>query len=344
MNELFPDKGYVIDNANFIHSATIDLSIIIATYNAEDYIEECLNSVLKQKTKYNIEIIIVNDGSTDSTAERIKPYLSDKRVKYFEQKNAGQSAARNFAIFNSIGKYIMIVDSDDVISDNCIDCLMDAAIKNNCDIAEGKYNMFYDTPTFQCEQKTKIRKPKGKVILRSVGYSWAKVYKRELWENVYYPIGYIFEDIISKFILKRKANAIAFTDAIVYGYRVGVVSSSHSSNEGKFINSIRVLPKVWELCEKNKISKDKTFYLLSLNHIGLLNYVMLKSKDEHTKSLAFSVMVKQLNLIEDYKPMFYPFMFRLLRRSIINGKIKAWQTVASTILKYKLLKRYREKN
>ena len=344
LNTLFPDKGYIADNATFVNLAAIDLSIIIATYNAEKYIEECLNSVVKQKTKYNIEIIIVNDGSTDKTAEKIKPYLSDKCVKYYEQKNQGQSAARNFAIFNSIGKYLMIVDSDDIIADGSIDFLMDAAIENDCDIAEGKVNMFLKHAEFDFDNKFRVIGKNSRELLRCVGYSVAKVYKRELWENVSYPVGYIFEDVITKFILRRKANKIALSDSVIYGYRVGHNSSSHSKDNCKFADAIRVLPKIWELVDGNNMPKDKFFYFLSLNHIELLNYVMINRLTEELKKLAFSVMQNQRTIVDAYKPKHVPFMFRLLDKTVKRGKIKVWGYIAETIRKYGLLKRYREIN
>ena len=344
LNALFPDKGYIIDNAIFKNSASIDLSIIIATCNAERYIEECLNSVVNQKTKYNVEIIIVNDGSTDKTAEKIKPYLSDKRVKYYEQNNQGQSAARNFAIFNSVGKYLMIVDSDDIIADGSIDFFIGTAINIGSDIVEGKGQMFYNNIEFTIDKRYRIVKSYSRELLKSVGYSWGKIYKRELWENVSYPVGYIFEDIITKFILRRKANKIATSNAVIYGYRVGIQSSSHKSNNLNFLSSLRVMPKIWGLCDRNNIPKDKIFYLLSLNHIGLLNYIMLKCQPQELQELAFSVMQNQIKDISAYKPNNIPLMFKMLEKSIRYGKFKTWQHISETIIKYKFLKKYREIN
>jgi len=206
LKEMFPDNASENVGTAFDLPVSKDLSVIIAAYNVEKYVAECLDSILNQKTKYSVEIIIVNDGSTDSTAEKIKPYLSDDRVKYFEQENAGQSSARNFALKKSVGRYIMVVDSDDVIADGSIDLLMDAAIKNRADIAEAKTQMFLDKPMLCAKGRQNVYKPNCKKIATSVGYSVAKVYKRELWENVCYPVGYIFEDKINKFVNKGLDN------------------------------------------------------------------------------------------------------------------------------------------
>ncbi len=92
------------------------LSVIIPVYNVEKYLRECLDSVSNQ-TYQNLEIILVNDGSKDGSAEICKEYLAkDERIQYYEQENQGQSAARNLALSKATGEYITFVDSDDWIS------------------------------------------------------------------------------------------------------------------------------------------------------------------------------------------------------------------------------------
>ena len=119
----------------------VELSIIVPAYNVEEYIGECLNSILSQKTKYNCEVIIVNDGSTDDTKEIIKNF-KDRRIKYYEQENQGLSAARNTGLNNAKGKNVLFVDSDDVICDGAIDKMLDAIIENKADIVVGSHYMF----------------------------------------------------------------------------------------------------------------------------------------------------------------------------------------------------------
>ncbi|WP_259681110.1 glycosyltransferase family 2 protein [Limosilactobacillus fermentum] len=92
------------------------VSIIIPAYNAEKYLEQCLDSVCEQTYK-NIEILIVNDGSTDSTGKIIEKYASkDSRIQFFHNENHGVSYSRNYAIEHSTGTYIAPVDSDDIIA------------------------------------------------------------------------------------------------------------------------------------------------------------------------------------------------------------------------------------
>ena len=119
------------------------ISIIIPVYNTAKYLPRCLDSVLKQ-TYQNLEIIVVDDGSTDNSPKIIKEYATkDNRIKVIHQKNAGLSAARNTGITKATGKYISFVDSDDEISHNMIKKLFDVLQRNNTDISVCSFKEVY---------------------------------------------------------------------------------------------------------------------------------------------------------------------------------------------------------
>lgn len=108
------------------------VSIIVPAYNAERTINRCIDSILKQSYG-NLEIIIINDGSKDSTEEKCMKYIKNKKIKYIRIKNSGVSNARNIGIENSTGTYIMFVDSDDYIEKNMVERLYDN-INENVDL------------------------------------------------------------------------------------------------------------------------------------------------------------------------------------------------------------------
>lgn len=112
----YPIENMESEIINLPTNEHVDLSIIMPAYNVEKYIKEAIDSVLNQKTKYNYELIIVNDGATDNTKKIIQSIESDK-IKYIEQKNQGLSGARNTGINNAVGKYITFMDSDDLLED-----------------------------------------------------------------------------------------------------------------------------------------------------------------------------------------------------------------------------------
>lgn len=95
------------------------VSIIVPVYNVEQYLKDCLDSIFQQSYQ-NIEVIVVNDGSTDGSREIVIPFLTDQKIKYIEQENKGLSGARNTGLQSATGKYILFVDSDDYIEKNML--------------------------------------------------------------------------------------------------------------------------------------------------------------------------------------------------------------------------------
>ena len=110
----------------------IDISIIVPVYNTSKYLNKCIDSLINQ-TKKEIEIILINDGSSDNSEEIIKKY-DDKRIKYFKNKNQGIGKTRNFGISKATGKYLMFIDSDDYIGKDCCEKMYKNAQNNNSSI------------------------------------------------------------------------------------------------------------------------------------------------------------------------------------------------------------------
>ena len=111
------------------------ISVIIPIYNVEKYLERCLNSVVKQSYS-NLEIILVDDGSTDNSLSICQLYESkDERVRVYTKKNGGLSDARNYGIHNSKGQFVALVDSDDWISEDYVQVLYDLLVKYNADVS-----------------------------------------------------------------------------------------------------------------------------------------------------------------------------------------------------------------
>ena len=111
----------------------IKVSVIVPIYNAEKYLEQCLDSIVNQ-TLEDIEIILINDGSTDGSAEICKKYLSDSRVTYYYKENEGLAAARDDGMLRANGEYIGFVDSDDWIKPDMYEKMYSAAKTNDSDI------------------------------------------------------------------------------------------------------------------------------------------------------------------------------------------------------------------
>lgn len=120
------------------------ISIIIPVYNVEKYIGKCIDSLIKQKYD-NLEIILIDDGSSDNSGEICDKYAKkDKRIKVIHKKNSGQADSRNIGISKASGKYIGFVDSDDYIDKDYYNRLYKTLVKNNADVVTCKYQNVYN--------------------------------------------------------------------------------------------------------------------------------------------------------------------------------------------------------
>lgn len=158
------------------------ISIIVPIYNAEKYIEKCIDSLINQ-TKKELEIILINDGSTDKTEEKIKEY-HDQRIKYFKNKNQGIGKTRNFGIEKATGEYLMFIDSDDYLEESACEELYKVAKKDKSDLVVCDFYKIYENGILE-EFKLPSFKPttlkKTPNLLLDINLSpWNKLYESSL--------------------------------------------------------------------------------------------------------------------------------------------------------------------
>lgn len=211
------------------------ITVVIPVYNVEDYVYNCIQSIINQTYK-NLEIIVVNDGSTDKSGDicdRIAE--SDYRIKVIHKKNEGLSSARNIGIDNAKGKYIVFVDSDDTIDYNMIEELLSICLTNRADIAICNRYYVYDDGT----KKLRYPKNKNNLImnseeaikeLNSFRYfdmsAWGKIYSINLFKDIRFPNGKLSEDYFIMYQLFDKAKKIvcSFEPLYYYYQRKGSIS------------------------------------------------------------------------------------------------------------------------
>ena len=214
-------------NDKLLDNVTPKLSVVIPVYNVQDYLEECVYSVVKQ-TYSNLEIIIVDDGSTDKSGE-ICDCLKDidNRIKVIHQVNAGLSAARNTGIDSATGEYIAFVDSDDWIETTMYEKLMMNILKSGKDMGccgryvvseDGKKTIMYSEATPIIYSNKEALKKIFKLESIDVA-AWDKVYKKELFNDIKYPVGEVNEDAAIIIQLLRKTNGIVHVGEALYNYR-----------------------------------------------------------------------------------------------------------------------------
>ncbi len=202
------------------------VSIIVPVYNMEDKISRCLDSLINQTYK-NIEIIVVNDGSTDNSLSIIKKYAQkDSRITLINQKNKGISAARNIALKKATGDYITFVDSDDFACLNMIEKLIKGV--KGYDICVCNYYNYYDDCT-QEKYYVGYKELFGgslydhPAMIRDIDYApWNKIYKKELFDDIEFPIDTKYEDLEAILKVFSKAKKINKIEDFLYNYYINM--------------------------------------------------------------------------------------------------------------------------
>lgn len=215
---------------NKIISQDIDLQVIIPVYKAEPFLRKCIDSVLNQKTQYSFKIVAVNDGSPDKSGDILKEYESDNRVIVYTQENKGHAGARNTALKEIFAKYITYVDSDDEIPQGSIEAMLDAAFENDADIVQGSM----DEKTLDGVISHNYSHPLNTNASRRdmKGFPCGKLFKAELFKDIYFPEKYWFEDsIVSMLIVPRSKRFVTIPD-VVYSYTTNPNSVTHT-HKGK---------------------------------------------------------------------------------------------------------------
>ena len=240
-----------------------NVSVIVPVYNTEKYLRRCLDSLVNQ-TLEELEIILVDDGSTDISNQIMKEYEEkyQGRVIVYPKENGGQATARNMGIKHSKGKYIGFVDSDDYVDTKMFEKMYKAAEQDQCDLVECHYHYLYEEGKRTKEYRTRgdIRQYKNQkdMFINPQVTPWNKLYRREvlLYNGIDFPEGLIYED--AAFYIKtipfiKKERYI--DEHFVYYFLRG--SSTMNANKSRKVgNMIPVLENILEFYKNNHFYED----------------------------------------------------------------------------------------
>ena len=227
------------------------ISVIVPVYKVEQYLDECVQSIINQTYK-NLEIILVDDGSPDRCPEMCDEYArQDSRIKVIHKKNAGQSSARNAGIDFSHGEWIYFIDSDDWIELNCIELLLKKAIETGVELVEGNGTGMFGYG---------LTKPiKDNKLLLKAFYSnkihieaWNRLIKSSVIKNnqLHFLEGLVYEDVPWGFSLASVANSIASVEQKTYNYRYRSDSIMGKNNFERRTHSMQ--PIIFSIVTKAK--------------------------------------------------------------------------------------------
>lgn len=270
----------------------IIISIIIPAYNISQYIGACLNSVTQQ-TWRNLEIIVVDDGSTDNTVETAETYArKDSRIKIISKKNGGVTTARLMGVQQATGEYIGFIDGDDVIEPDMYERLLMNAVKYQADISHCGYQMvfpdrvdyYYNTGLLAKQEKTEALKEllSGERIEPGL---WNKLFHKTLFHSLLHnDIMDVtirnYEDLLMNYYLFKESRFSVFEDWCPYHYVVRKGSAATSKiNEHKLLDPIKVIEILMKETENDKELQIILFQRLLRLQIGLATMPAKESRD-----------------------------------------------------------------
>lgn len=297
------------------------VSIIVPAYNVEDYIDECIMSVIDQSIFDNVELVIVNDGSTDNTYEKILKYSSYRNVIIIDQENGGLSNARNRGFCIANGKYVMFLDSDDVLHDNnVLEALTHISEQNTLDMVISDYIIWKNDTNDQIYHHDKNLE--GKIITGRQFFDesyylnkvnsvvWNKLYNREFLQsnNLLFIDGLVYEDM--EFTPKAfyLANRVMYCGILAIKYRIrpNSIMTVKTVDYNRLMNYFVIAESISEF--------NKNFNSRVLKNHEEYNYILIIRK---MKTLCLSDL-KQIKL------------------KIKENRVQ-WKLIKSTRLKYKFI-------
>ena len=253
------------------------ISIIVPIYNTEKYLHECLDSIINQNYT-NFEVLLINDGSTDSSGTICQEYVErDSRFRYFEKDNGGVASARNLGLERSEGTYITFIDSDDWVEFNYLEVLYTALKENDTDVAISTYKRFAQDGVFYLRSYSKendeflnIGKrnrnsfleilPKLGELDHSFYSISSKLIKREIIGNLLFDeqVSYA-EDLNFFFRLYLGVESVVYVRDYTYIYRTHDASTSQNFNELKALHELEIFKRMFQQIEKMGITTFQYF-------------------------------------------------------------------------------------
>lgn len=306
------------------------ISIIVPVYNTSKYLSRCLDSILKQTYK-NIEIIIIDDGSTDDSLKIIRGYAKrNSAIKYFTQNNSGQATARNKGIKYADGEYIMFVDSDDYVSNDFCEVAYNSIYNNYSEIAffdmyAGRNNSFQKI-TFNLNEGY-VSKENALSTTIDSSFPVNKIYKLSLFDNINYPEDAKYEDLFTTYKLIDAAQRVSYVKKALYYYVQRDNSTVHHFTAQNMTDYFNANQQLFNFFEENypRLSKKMIRSILQ-GSLYFLAYADKNSDQQVIKQahknlselpLPKSLNAKWLLILQLYR-VFPQFTLSLFRKKVLN--------------------------
>lgn len=313
----------------------IKISIIVPVYNVEKYVDRCLDSLINQSYK-NIEIIIVNDGSTDNSMKVVeKKYKNNDKIRIYDKKNGGLSSARNYGLGKATGDYYLFVDSDDWLELNCIEELVNIIKKGNADIIEFGYKLVSDNSVLSTAKFENCEiEPKENILgefffgTQIIDIVCNKIYNKNLFIDLRFVEGKIHEDYMITPELLFKCNKIVIIDKVFYNYYQRSDSITQKPFSEKNFDRIFAGKHVADFCNKN----IPDYYEIALIRIGFICIYLYKHLMDSSKIISKCDYKKyKEKIIYEYNNI-----YKMVYRSQSLNKLPFYKRIMFVMFKYNM--------
>lgn len=278
LNLCEPEKNSVATiQARKIHYK-YDIVVIIPCYNAENYVEQCIKSVLYQKTNAVIYIKLIDDGSTDHTFDIMEKFKNVKNIEIIHQKNTGFSSARNRGLEKLESRYLFFLDSDDYLPEDALENLYIKMEQEQADIIEGKMITLYN------DQYNEDSVLSNNMLS---GYVCGKLIRTELFQQICFPDDYWFEDSIMSYLIYPRCLKKNKINVPVYVYRRNPESITFKSiSNPKSIDTYWITELMLKEMKKLNIPINQEIFEQLTDQI-ILNFIRTNELDTNTKVAIF---------------------------------------------------------
>ena len=303
------------------------ITFIVPIYNVERYLKECLDSIQQQTYPY-FECIMVNDGSTDSSASIAEEYLFDNRFRLIHQQNQGLSAARNTGIqhVSESSSFVSFVDSDDFIHPTFLEKLI-IHIEEDVDLIEGSYEKFKDgdKPQFYLQPTNKIEIISKKEIISKTTSTelrvsaFPRLIRKSILSDQFFPIGWTFEDLAVFPELVLFSRKWIKTQDIIYAYRIRENSITNSSFTESRLDIFKILDKFDDLFKNEDFETKVLVERLKFEHLFWHEKLYLPEGSRFKLLYENELEIIQKKISEYEKQYLYPDLISIIL-PIYNGE------------------------
>lgn len=286
------------------------VSVIVPIYEVEKYLQRCIDSIRNQ-TYEQLEIILVDDGSPDGCGAICDEYSkSDSRIVVIHKENGGLSSARNVGLDVATGKYVAFIDADDTVHAKFIETLLGLCEKYECDIAQCDFlTVSEESLNLPLNLQEPLAFYTGKQALSKLCVekndvpfviAWNKIYKRELFCEIRYPIGRIHEDEFTTYQILWKARKIVVTNQYLYYYLQRPDSIVRRKYSVKRLDALDAFKERMDFLKKNKLETE--FLVTMQKYIGLIekNCKALKENVEGYEDTYDTLLREKYRLEEQF--------------------------------------------